>query len=299
MTSPISLDLLASFVALADDLHYTKAAERLHVAQPALTKRIQLLEQLLGTPLFARTRRTVTLTSAGELLLPHARHVLQASGEFAQAARRIHDGEAGRLRIGFSPSAPHQVLPALMRRFRHHHPGVECVLTELPSEAQIDQLLTGDLDIGILRPPASPPRRLRCTTFFEEPFVVVLPRDHRLAARRTVVLSELTTDPFILVSRRLVAVVHDQVLGACAAAGFTPSSVREVSHLHAVLSLVAAGCGVSVLPRSAAVVGGKEIVCRPLARSALMTVMAVAHLKHGALPSAVALAGMAAHGVDL
>src|SRR5689334_19080183 len=121
-------DLLASFVALADDLHYTRAADRLHVAQPALTKRIQQLEEALGTPLFARTRRAVKLTPAGELLLPHARHAVHAAEEFVQTARRIRDGQLGRLRIGFSPSAPHLVLPALMRAFRRRHPGVECVL---------------------------------------------------------------------------------------------------------------------------------------------------------------------------
>ena len=145
MSSETSLDLLASFVALAGDLHYTRAAERLHVAQPALTKRIQQLERAIGTALFARTRRAVSLTPAGELLLPRARQVLQAAAEFSTAARRVSDGEVGRLRIGFSPSAPHLVLPALMRAFRKRHPSIDCVLTELPSEAQVEQILGGDL----------------------------------------------------------------------------------------------------------------------------------------------------------
>ena len=104
MTAETSLDLLASFVTLADNLHYTRAAERLHVAQPALTKRIQQLERALGTPLFARTRRAVSLTPAGELLLPSARQVLQASAEFSAAARRVRDGEAGRFASAFRPA---------------------------------------------------------------------------------------------------------------------------------------------------------------------------------------------------
>lgn len=299
MTQPISLDLLASFVALADELHYTRAAARLYVAQPALTKRIQQLEQGLGTALFVRTRRAVRLTPAGELLLPRARQAVQAADDFGTAARRVRDGEIGRLRIGFSPSAPHQVLPALMRAFRRRHPGVECVLGELPSDAQVEQLLAGDIDVGILRPPVATPARLTCTAFFEEPFVAVLPRDHRLARRRSVPLAALAAEPFVLISRRIVAAVHDQILGACAAAGFTPDPVREATHVHAVVSLVAAGCGVSVLPRSAAQVGVREVVCRPLGRPSIVTVMAVAHLTHGAPASALALAAAATRRFDV
>jgi DNA-binding transcriptional LysR family regulator len=294
----LSLDLLASFVAVAEELHFTRAAARLHVAQPALTKRILLLEQSLGTPLFVRSRRAVSLTPSGETLLPHARHVLQAAAAFAQVALRLRDGETGRLRIGFSPSAPHHILPVLMRTFRRRHAGVECVLTELPSDAQIEQLLSGDLDVGILRPPPSVPPRLRCTTFLEEPFVVVLPREHHLATRRAVSIADLADEPLILVARRMVAALHDQVLGACAAAGFAPRVLREATHVHAVVSLVAAGCGVSVLPRSAAQVGVKAVVCRPLAKSDLRTVMAVAHLERGAPASAVALAAVATTRFD-
>jgi DNA-binding transcriptional LysR family regulator len=298
MMSTASLDLLASFVALADDLHFTRTARKLHVAQPALTKRIQQLEHALGCALFTRTRRAVSLTPAGELLLPRARQVVQAAEELSIAARRLRDGETGRLRIGFSPSAPHQVLPSLMRAFRRRHPEIDCVLTELPSDAQIEQLLAGDLDVGILRPPSPVPSRLQCTTFFEEPFVAVLPRDHRLAARRAIALRDLAGEPLILVSRRLVAAIHEQILGACAAAGFTPASVREATHVHAVVSLVAAGCGVSVLPRSAAQVGMKDVVCRPLSRPPLVTVMAAAHLRHGASPAALALAATATRTFD-
>ncbi|HEX7941836.1 MAG TPA: LysR family transcriptional regulator [Gemmatimonadaceae bacterium] len=283
-----SLDLLASFAALAEDLHYTRAANRLHVAQPALTKRIQQLEDAVGTPLFIRSRRAVRLSPAGELLLPRVRHVLDAVEDFSHVARRVADGEVGRLRVGFSPSAPHLLLPAIMRAFRRRHPGVECVLTELPSEIQISQIASGDLDAGILRPPATVPAAIRCTTIFEEPFVAVLPRDHRLASRRTVPLAALAPDPFIVIARRTAAAVHDQVLGACATAGFSPR-MREATHVHAVVSLVAAGSGVSVLPRSAAQLGVKDVVCRPLARSTLVTVMAVAQLADGAPPAVASL----------
>jgi DNA-binding transcriptional LysR family regulator len=291
-------DLIASFVALAEELHFTRAAERLHLAQPALTKRIQQLEERLGVRLFSRTRRSVQLTPTGELLLTQARGVLQATEAFAATARRVREGEVGRLRIGFSPSAPHHVLPALMRTFRKRRPSVECVLTELPSDLQVAQLLAGDLDVGILRPPHAVPARLACAPFLEESFVAVLPRDHTLASRRAVALSDLAHEPFVLIARRVVAAVHDQILGACAAAGFTPHPMREATHVHAVVALVAAGCGVSILPASAARVGVNAVVCRPLRRASILTVMAVAYLRQGAPAAAHVLADVAVQRFD-
>jgi DNA-binding transcriptional LysR family regulator len=286
-------DLLASFVVLADELHYSRAASRLHVEQPALTKRIQQLERRLGVPVFLRTRRSVRLTAAGELLVTRARQVLSAVEAFEATARQLRDGEVGRLRIGFSPSAPHHVLPKLMRSFRRRHPTIECVLTELPSDVQITQLVDGEIDVGILRPSSPMPPQLVCTTFLEEPFVAVLPGDHPLATRRSVLLSELQDEAFVLVSRRLVAAVHDQTLAACADAGFTPRFIREATHIHAVVSLVAAGCGVAVLPESAAHLGFKDVVCKPLRKSRIVTRMAVAHLKSNPAAAARALAAEA------
>ena len=293
MTLP-SLDLLASFVAVAEELHYTRAARRLHVAQPALTKRIQQLEQALGVPLFARTRRSVQLTGAGELLLGKARDALRAAGDVASAARLLRDGTRGRLRIGFSPSAPYHVLPSLMRTFRRKHRGVECELAELPSDVQLDQIAAGAIDVGIVRQPPVIPAAIHAVAFFEEPFVAVLPPDHALAARRAVRLADLAGEPMILVARRQAAALHDQVVAACAAAGFVPA-VRDATHVHAAVSLVAAGYGVSVLPRSAAQVGVADALCRPLKGTDIRTVIAVAHLKQGASPGALAFAAVARH----
>jgi DNA-binding transcriptional LysR family regulator len=287
-------DLLASFVTLAADLHFTRAAERLHVAQPALTKRIQQLEDALDVRLFTRTRRTVSLTAAGELLLPYARRALDARRELESAARRLRDGEIGRLRVGFSPSAPHHILPSLMRAFRKQRPGLDCVLTELPTDVQIEQLLAGEIDVGLLRQAPVFPQRLTCVPLLEEPFVVVLPREHRLARRRSIALRDLAAETLVLVSRRMVAGVHDQILGACASVGVTPAAVREATHVHGVVSLVAAGCGVSVLPRSASQVGVTAVVCRPLRDPAVVTRIAVAHLHHGASSAARAFAAEAA-----
>jgi len=279
------LDALASFAALADELHFTRAAARLHVAQPALTKRIQQLERTLGVRLFVRTRRSVKLTSDGEVLLEKARQVIRAAEELTTTARRLSDGEMGRLRIGFTPSAPHHVLPALMQTFRRQHPAISCMLAEASSEDQVRQILEGELDIGILRPPAGRPATLVCTTFLEEPYVAVLPRSHRLASARAVSLSDLSSDPFVLIARRVVAAIHDQIVAACVEAGFTAHVAQEATHIHAVVALVAAGCGVSLLPKSAAELGVRDVVCRPLKHTSLQTVMAVAHLRHAASPA--------------
>ena len=290
------LDALTSFAALAEDLHFTRAASRLHVAQPALTKRIQHLERALGLRLFVRTRRSVRLTSDGELLLEKARQVLRAADDLAATARRLRDGEIGRLRVGFTPSAPHHVLPALMRTFRRRHPAVTCVLSEASSDEQVRLLLDGDLDVGILRPPATSPPALLCTTFLEEPYVAVLPRNHRLARARAISLADLSSEPFVLIARKIVAAIHDQILAACAAAGYTVRIGQEATHIHAVVALVAAGCGVSLLPESAAELGVRDVVCRPLKHTTLRTVMAVAHLRHTTSPAVRAFVQAATRG---
>lgn len=282
----LSFELLESFSVLAEELHFTRAAVRLNVAQPALTKRIRQLEDAFGVALFVRTRRRVQLTSEGELLLERTRDLLRQAADLAAAADRLKQGEAGRLRIGFSPSAPHQVLPSLVQRFRAEHPDVRLDLTEAASDRQIQQLLDGEIDVGILRPPPDCPESLLCTVCFEEPFVVVLPREHGLAKKRRIALVDLKNEPFVSVDRRLAAGVHQQLLAACAAAGFSPRIVQEAIHVHAVIALVAAGCGIAVLPESAASIRMPAIVVRPLHGTPLSTVMAVARPRQGASAAA-------------
>jgi DNA-binding transcriptional LysR family regulator len=278
----LTLEGLESFLVLTEELHFTRAAARLHVAQPALTKRIQQLEDTLGVRLFVRTRRAVRLTADGQALAAHAADVLRATGHLTRAAARLRTGEAGHLRIGFTPSAPHHVLPALLRAFRAAHPDASCALDELGSDAQVRRLRDGDLDIGILRPPGDAAPEIVCTTFLEEPFVAVLPAGHPLARRRTLPLASLADERFVLISRKVVGTIPDQVLAACAQAGVAPRDLQEASHLHAVVALVAAGSGVSVLPASAVDAGTEGVVTRPFRPATLRTVMAVARRRHDA-----------------
>lgn len=279
------LETLASFAALAEELHFTRTAARLHVAQPALTKRIQQLERALGIRLFVRTRRSVSLTGDGRVLLEKAQAVLRASSDLTTTARRLKEGEIGQLRIGFTPSAPHHVLPAVMQSFRRRYPEITCALTEASSDDQVRQLIDGDLDVGILRPPSTWPPVLLGTTFLEEPYVAVIPKNHRLAIRRSLSLKDLAAEPFVIIGRRVVAAIHDQIVAACAAAGFTPRVAQEATHIHAVVALVAAGCGVTVLPKSAAEVGMRDVVCRPLRGTPLRTVMSVARARRSVSPA--------------
>jgi DNA-binding transcriptional LysR family regulator len=272
----VTFDVLRSFSVLAAELHFTRAAEQLHVSQPALSKHIQQLETAVGVRLFVRDRRTVHITREGEILLLRVNHVLRALEDLEGTAKRLQSGEMGRLRIGFTPSAPHHVLPAIMSRFRKEHSAIEIVLLEASSAEQIQQLTVGTLDIGILRPPAECPRSLTVRRLLQERYVAVLPRDHVLASRKRINLSDLANESFILIARRVVATVHDQILEACRAAGFTPRVVHEASHIHAIAGLVGAGCGVSILAASVQHVRLPLVVYRPLAGSGLTTAMALA-----------------------
>lgn len=283
---------------LADELHFTRAASRLQMAQPALTKHIQQLEAKLGVQLFRRDRRSVRLTPEGEILLAKARRTLDAYADVRGTALRLQRGESGRLRIGFTASAPHHVLPTVMRQFREQHPGIEAVLVEAGSSEQLHQLTSGALDVGIVRPPVERPEGLTFQVLLEEPFVAVLPRDHRLARQRTVRLIELAREPFILIARGVVATIHDQILQACREAGFTPDIVREAGHIHAVAGLVGAGCGVSVLAASVAHVRLPEVAYRPLADEGLSTSMALAYPAHHRSPAIAAFLATAEHAMS-
>lgn len=287
MTAPPSLDALASFVALAEELHFTRTALRLHLAQPALTKRIRQLEDSLGVALFQRTRRQVRLTAEGERLLPDARAVLAAAATFAAAVDRVREGSLERLRIGFTPSAPHHVLPQVMHRFRHLHPQVQCTLSEASSDEQIAQLLDGRIDVGLLRPPLRPVRGINCVPFLDEPFAAVLPRGHRLAARTRVALRDLANEALVLVSRSAGATVHAQIVAACATAAFVPRIAQEATTAAGVVGLVAAGCGVAILPESA-VASTSGVVARRLSGTDLRTVMVIAHAAGRSTPALAA-----------
>jgi DNA-binding transcriptional LysR family regulator len=246
----MELKHLRAFVAVAEERHFGRAAERLHIAQPPLSQQIRRLEASLGVQLLQRTTRRVELTPAGALLLPRARKLLGDAGDAVQDAQRAARGEIGRLAVGFTGSATYALLPALAMLLRDGLPGVELELRgEMLTPAQVDGLANGTLDMGLLRPPV---RRadLRVEVVRKEPLVAVLPESHRLARVAQVPVDELAHEPFVAYPSHFRSVLHDAVEDVCAAHGFAPTVAFEVAETATLVSFVAAGFGISLVPDS-------------------------------------------------
>jgi DNA-binding transcriptional LysR family regulator len=247
MTLPMTE--LRAFVTLAEQLHFGKTADRLHITQPALTKQIQRLEEAIGGTLVERGYREVQLTPAGETLLPHAERLLEESAAVLDVARRAVRGQLGVLRIGFG-LATVQLLPELLQRFRSAFPGVELRLRDMPTPAQVAALERGDLDVGFVRLPVNAPD-LDTRPVLHERLVAVLGADSRWNAREG--LRSAAREPFIGISRATSASYHDHVIAVCRAAGFTPNIVQETSELFTMMMLVHGGMGIALAPSSATI----------------------------------------------
>lgn len=267
---------LIAFVTVAEESSFTRAAHRLCVAQPALTKQIKRIEDELGLQLFRRTKRSVRLTPDGTQLVDGARIALDACQSVAVKAEQLRRHISGHLRIGFTPTSAHVVLPPLIRRFRTRHPQVECELVELSSGEQINAIENGSLDAGILRPAADRSDVVHFKQLVRESLVVLIPRDHRLAGRTSLSLASLRSEIFVAISKTTAPLLFEEVLSACRSQGFTPEIGHEATQLHAVASLVAAGCGVAVLPASARHIRLNDLLYKPLRHKSLQTVIAIA-----------------------
>jgi DNA-binding transcriptional LysR family regulator len=280
----VELRHLRYFVAVAEERHFGRAAARLHIAQPPLSQQIRRLEAELGAPLLRRTTRSVELAPAGEVLLGRAREILAAVDAATEDARRAARGEFGRLAIGFTGSATYALLPALAGALRAALPGVVLDLRgELLTPAQVAGLLDGTLDLGLLRPPVRE-RELAVELLRSEPLVVVLPRAHPLASEEAIPLEELESEPFVTYPSHFRSVVHDAVEETCAAHGFRPRVALEVSETATLVSFVAAGIGVSLVPESVRHMTVEGAVYRPLARDATTVELAVAWRRDDATP---------------
>ena len=237
------------FVAAAEELNFRRAAQILHVSQPALSVQIHQLEEELGAVLLDRDRHHVALTAAGKVFLEHGRRLLQASEEAARAAVRAARGETGRLAIGFIAQLSYEWLPNVLRSFRRHHADVEISLTELTPTRQIEELTARRLDLGIigLRPP-NLHEDLHAAVMSEEGLVAALPRDHRLATRRSLALSELAKEKFIFTARQDAPAFSPWLLALCRQARFEPEIALETDRSPSALNYVAAGFGVAIFP---------------------------------------------------
>jgi len=240
---------LRYFITVAEELHFGRAAQRLHIAQPPLSQQIRQLEEELGVVLFHRTKRSVQLTDAGQVFLEEAKQVLIQAAQAVQAAQRASRGEIGQLVVSFVSSAAYNVLPKILQAFRARFPEVNLALHELTTDKQLQGLRDGWIDVGFLRPPIEDDT-LSLATIFKESLVVALPEIHPLSRQPQVPLKALINEFFILFPRPLGPKLYDQIVGLCQQAGFSPNVVQEAIQMQTIVSLVAAEIGIALVPAS-------------------------------------------------
>lgn len=271
------------FVAVAEELHFGKAAARLQITQPALSRQIHRLETELGIQLLRRTKRTVELTEAGVAFLSEIRKALQQVDTAVQVAQRIARGEVGSLRIAFTPSSMHTVLPAILKHFRDRYPDVELAMTEICTLDQINGLRTETIDLGFLHPPIDD-ALLNLYPLQGERLLVALPHTHALAQQPQIPLKSLATESFILHPRYEGPVLYDQFLALCQHAGFEPRIVYEEVKHQTRIGLVAAGMGITFVPESLQKAGLMGVSYAPLMGESLELQLAVAWRQHEMSP---------------
>src|SRR5881398_120726 len=256
----LELRQLRYFVTVAEELHFGRAAARLHMTQPPLSQAIAALEDGFKAPLFLRNRRTVELTPAGSALLPEARRVLAEASVLPELVRRAAGGEAGRLSLAFVTSADYSVLPPFLRRYSERYPGVHLALQEATSDVQVEELLAGRIDAGLLIPPLPDKARaeLDYMKVLEEPLILCAPAG-LLASRGTrtratapapVRLQDLPHLPLIIFPREISPALYDAILSCFRAAGLAPAIGQQAIQMQTIVSLVSAGMGLALVPHS-------------------------------------------------
>src|SRR3954468_3270611 len=255
--------LLASFVVLAEELHFGRAARRLHISQPPLSLQIQKLESELGVRLFVRTNRRVALTEAGGVLLARARYLLGEHDRARDEVRRVARGEAGVLAVGYTQTATYDVLPAVVPEFVRSYPDVKLELRELSSPLQVDALREGRIELGIACLPVDAGELVAHTLLLERPGVI-MPKHPRFARRKSVPASLLRGEPFVLVDREVEPGWAYGCDAALKNAGIALRIVQETDSKIALLGLIAAGMGVSIASASIGALGRAGVALRPL-----------------------------------
>ena len=252
------------FVTVAEHLSFARAARALHISQPPLSRQIRALEDELGTPLLTRTKRAVALTPAGAALLPEARRLLRDADALKVGARAHAAGEIGTLALGFIGLAAYNVLPGVLPEFHRLHPGVRLALREATSDVLLGALRQGEIDVALVLPPADDPA-LEYATLHRDVLVAALPAARReLRGRAPLRLAALATEPFVLFPRKVGTSLYDQIVGLCRRAGFSPRVEQEAIQMQTIVSLVAAGMGVALVPASLMNLRRTGVVYRPL-----------------------------------
>jgi DNA-binding transcriptional LysR family regulator len=248
--STVDLRQLRQFVAVAEELHFRRAAARLGMAQPPLSQAIQKLENDIGVELLNRSQRQVRLTEGGIAFLAEARRTITQAARAVETARRAARGLVGSLRVTYVGAATYELLPRVVRAYRAGHSDVELELLERTTAAQVRAIQLGEADVGFVRPPLFNADDLHCVPVLRERLIVALPEDHRLAGRKTIALRDLAGDGFIMFPAHEGAGFHARIVSACESAGFSMRVVQEAVQMHAIVALVVAGLGVALVPAS-------------------------------------------------
>jgi LysR family transcriptional regulator, hca operon transcriptional activator len=268
---------LRYFVAVAEELNFTRAAQRLNTAQPSLSQQIKQLEAEVGVPLLDRSKRHVALTDGGKVFLVDAREILARVQRAGQRAVRAQQGKSTELIVGVVPAAEIKILPKLIPLVERRLPRIRLVFHNVPSAEQKRLLATGSLDIGLLRGPLEDPR-LDVEDVLWENLVAGLPAGHPLARKKSVSIRQLNDLPFIMVSREGSPELHDAVQAFCQRSGLHPRVVQQADNVLGNLNMIRAGMGFALLPDYAASILPKGVVVRPLGwNSAPVVSLVVAH----------------------
>ena len=276
---------LRYFVAVAEELHFGRAAKRLCITQQPLSRQIKDLEEELGVELFYRTKRTVRLTEVGEIFLAESRKTLQQADRAVLLVKQASQGKIGQITVGFTGSALNIVLPTAVRQFKQLYPQVDLTLKRMQTSEQLLALNNGQIDLGLLHPPINEDG-LTVETVYREQLVVALPDNHPLAKDRLkpVSLRQLANESFILFPRHVGSVLYDRIINLCQQAGFSPSIIQEAIPQQTILGLVAAGIGISLIHSSVRTLGRHGVVFRDLIETTPVLETAVVWNSHSTNP---------------
>lgn len=257
------LSHLRCFVAVAEELHFGRAANRLNMTQPPLSRQLQTLERILGVELLERTSRIVRLTPAGRSFLPEAQRVLRQTDIAAAIAQRADSGKVGTLHIGFTAATSYSYLPLIVKACETELPDIGLVLNEMVTKTQIEDLLSGQLDIGLVRPPVWRPE-LQAIRVLVEPLVAAIPSGHPLAALDVLRPKDFDGEPLIMYSSHDARYFYDIVISLFSTNRVLPRYVQHLVQIHSILSLVRAGVGIALVPKSATALRYEGLVVKPL-----------------------------------
>ncbi|GGC09135.1 isoleucine biosynthesis transcriptional activator [Oxalicibacterium flavum] len=283
----IELRQLRYFVTVAEEMHFGRAAQRLHMTQPPLSLAIRSLENALGTALFRRNSRSVALTPAGAALLPEAQRILQQTAALPDLLRRAASGASGSLSLAFVSTADYSVLPSFLREFRETYPAVEIDLREATTDVQIEELTQGRIDVGLLIPPLPEKARLEIDYLpvLSEPLILAAPKGlQALRGKARADLALLTELPLIVFPRRIAPALHDAILACYHEAGLTPRIGQEAIQMQTIIGLVSAGMGIALVPQSVSNLKRPGVDYRPLTNRTPMVETGLAWRRDNASP---------------